>query len=284
MTPRPPWSQRQTAEDIEQFFVLRDGVPQGLLGPLIGILEEYYGDSLNGPARVAHLAVLTDRALSPNHLLHFAKGDLELLLDAVDHALHYPDLDGPVLLLGHDPAALAKAVKSFLDDARSVYTVDHRGGLTYELAWRQPPELTELVEQATSDGSRAADHLRRAWSHAFAREPKPTEACLDAVKAVEAAARPTIEPNNSKATLGKMIKVMEQKPQKWISSCPADAGSVETVAAMMRMMWKSHLRHGNPDEPLDVPVETCEMLVHTAAVLVHWFTTGRIRTVEPAEF
>ena len=52
----------------------------------------------------------------------------------------------------------------------------------------------------------------------------------------------------------------------------------------MRMIWKSHLRHGNANEPLDVSVETCEMLVHTAAVLVHWFTTGRIRTVEPAEF
>ena len=127
------------------------GIPKGLLGPLLGILEEYYGDSLEGQARVAHLALLTDRVLkSPNDLRHFARGDLELLLDAVDHALHYPDLDGPVLQLGHDPAALAKAVKSFLDDARSAYDVTEAGWPRFELAWRQPPELTELVEQATS--------------------------------------------------------------------------------------------------------------------------------------
>ena len=69
-----------------------------------------------------------------------------------------------------------------------------------------------------------------------------------------------------------MIKAVELKPQKWTTSCPADAGSVETVAAMMRMMWKAHLRHGNANDSLDVSVETCEMLVHTAAVsgsLVH---------------
>ena len=276
MTPRPPWSQRQTAEDIEQFFVLREGVPEGLLGSLLGIVDAYYGGGSNGPALVAHLARLTDRALSePDDLLYEVEDDHELLLDAVDHALRYTD---------YDHFALATAVKSFLDDARSVYDITEAGGSRFELAWRQPPEMTELVEQATSERSRAAEHLRRAWSHAFAREPKPTEACLDAVKAVEAAARPTIEPNNSKATLGTMIKAVEQKPQKWTTSCPADAGSVETVAAMMRMIWKAHLRHGNPNEPLDVSAETCEMLVHTAAVLVHWFTTGRIRTVEPAEF
>ena len=275
MTPRPPWSQRQTAESVEQFFVLREGVPDGLLGSLLGIVDAYYGDNLDGPDRVAYLARLTDRALSgPNDLLCVVEDDHVLLLDAVDHALSYPDSDS---------FALEREVKSFLDDARSVYDVTEAGWSRFELTWRQPPEITELVEQATSERSRAADHLRRAWSHACGRLPKPTEACLDAVKAVEAAARTTIEPDNGKATLGTMIKTVEQKPQKWTTSCPADAGSVETVAVMMRMIWKAHLRHGNPDEPLDVPVETCEMLVHTAAVLVHWFTTGKIRTVEPAE-
>ena len=257
--------------------MLREGVPDGLQGSLLEIVYAYYGRSPKGPTRVAHLARLTDRALhEPDNLLDVVEDDHELLLDAVDHALSYPNLD-------HDPEPLAEAVKSFLDDARSAYDVTEADWPRFELTWRQPPEITELVEQATSARSRAADHLRRAWSHAFAREPKPTEACLDAVKAVEAAARPTIEPNNDKATLGTMIKAVEQKPQKWTTSCPAGAGSVETVAAMMRMIWKAHLRHGNANEPLDVPVETCEMLVHTAAVLVHWFTTGRIRTVEPAE-
>ena len=256
---------------------MREGVPEGLLHSLLGIVVAYYDSGLKGPTRVAHLARLTDRVLSkPNDLLYAVADDHELLLDAVDHALSYPP--------DNNPDTLAQKVKSFLDDARSVYDVAEAGWPRFELTWRQPPEITELVEQATSERSRAAEHLRRAWSHAFARQPKPTDACLDAVKAVEAAARSTIEPNNGKATLGTMIKAVEQKPQKWTTSCPDDADSVETVAVMMRMIWKAHLRHGNPNKPLDVTVETCEMLVHTAAVLVHWFTTGRIRTVEPAEF
>ena len=285
MTPRPPWSQRQTAESIEQFFVLKDGVPDSLRNSLYRVFLEYFfaGDYPRS-ARIAKFERITGQALPdhPNDLKHAFWVSDDLLLDAIDHALQY---SGAEPWSGDtESARLAPTVKSYLDDARSVYTVDHRGGLTYELAWRQPPEITELVEQATSERSRAAEHLRRAWSHAFARQPKPTDACLDAVKAVEAAARSTIEPNNSKATLGTMIKAVEQKPQKWTTSCPTDAASVETVAAMMRMIWKAHLRHGNPNKPLDVTVETCEMLVHTAAVLVHWFTTGRIRTVEPAEY
>ena len=45
MTPRPPWSQRQTAESIEQFFVLREGVPEGFLHSLLGIIDIYYDRS-----------------------------------------------------------------------------------------------------------------------------------------------------------------------------------------------------------------------------------------------
>ena len=89
----------------------------------------------------------------PRDLLWEVKHDYELLLDAIDHALSYP---------GSDPGALAKAVKSCLDDSRSVYDVTEAEGSRFELTWRQPPEITELVEQATSERSRAADHLRRA--------------------------------------------------------------------------------------------------------------------------
>lgn len=94
---------------------------------------------------------------------------------------------------------------------------------------------------------------------------------------MEAAARATIEPNNQRATLGTMLRAMEAKPEKWTTSFPSDAASLETVMSMMRMIWKGHLRHGNPDEPLDVSPETCEIIIHTAAVLVHWFTSGKVR-------
>ncbi len=77
-----------------------------------------------------------------------------------------------------------------------------------------------------------------------------------------------------------MLKVVEAKPEKWTTVFESsDAGSLETVISMMQMMWKGHLRHGNPEEPIDVSTEQCEMIVHTAALLVHWFGSGRIKTV-----
>ena len=59
----------------------------------------------------------------------------------------------------------------------------------FELAYRQPPEITELVEAVTSNRDRASEHLRRAWSLAFSREADPNAACVEATKAIEAAAR-----------------------------------------------------------------------------------------------
>ena len=277
MTPSPPWSKRQTSESVEKFFVLREGVPDGLRNSLLGVFDDYFiRGGFVDVERTEHLARLIERALPQYYgeLRELVWHDRELLLDAIDHALQYP---------GPDPAEsrhLLKKVVSYLADARSVYDVVHLDGLKCELAWRQPPELTEIVASVTSDRSRASDHLRRAWSHAFARQPDPSAACIEAAKAVEAAARATIEPNNPKATLGTMLKAVEVKPEKWTTVFESsDARSLETVISMMRMIWKGHLRHGNPEEPLDVSTEQCEMIVHTAAVLVHWFGSGRIGTV-----
>ena len=277
MTPKPPWSKRQTSESIEEFFVLREGVPDGLRNSLLGVFDDYFlRRGRVNVERTEHLARLTERELPQylGSLRELVSHDSELLLDAIDHALQHPRPDP-------QPSVLLEKVLSYLDDARSVYDVVQIDGLKCELVWRQPPELTEIVAKVTSDRSRASDHLRRAWSHAFARPPDPSAACIEATKAVEAAARATIEPNNPKATLGTMLKVVEAKPEKWTTAFKSsDVGSLETVISMMRMTWmRGHLRHGNPEEPIDVSTEQCEMIVHTAALLVHWFSSGRIKTV-----
>ena len=277
MTPRPPWSKRQTSESIEEFFVLREGVPDGLRNSLLGVFDDYFlRRGLVDVERTEHLARLTERQLPQyvGSLRELVSHDSELLLDAIDHALQYPGADEQASL------SLLKKTMSYFDDVRSVYDVVQIDGLKCELARRQPPELTEIVAKVTSDRSRASEHLRRAWSHAFARQPDPSAACIEAAKAVEAAALATIEPNNPKATLGTMLKVVETKPEKWTTVFESsDAGSLETVISMMWMIWKGHLRHGNPEEPIDVSTEQCEMIVHTAALLVHWFSSGRIKTV-----
>ena len=276
VTPRPPLSKRQTQESIEEFFVLREGVPDGLRNSLLGVFDDYFiRRGRVDVERTEHLARLTKRELPQyaGSLRELVSDDPDLLLDAIDHALQFPRPDP-------DPYGLLERVMSYLDDAGSALRVVQLDGSKCELALRQPPELTEIVAKVTSDRSRASDHLRRAWSHAFARQPDPSAACIEAAKAVEAAALATIEPNNRRATLGTMLKAMEAKPEKWTTVFESsDAGSLETVISMMRMIWKGHLRHGNPKEPIDVSTEQCEMIVHTAALLVQWFGSGRISTV-----
>ena len=61
-----------------------------------------------------------------------------------------------------------------------------------------------------------------------------------------------------------MIAAMEAKPTKWATYLTSpDLDGVGTVIGMMKAVWKGHLRHGNPNEPLDVPSERCEMIVHS---------------------
>ena len=275
MAPRPPWSIRKNHKSVDEFYVLREGIPDGLMNSLMDFLADHYTDGYNVRIeRTEHLARIIGRPLPRDrgHLLTAFMRDEDLLLDAIDHVLAYPDFSI------QNPWDAARVVAFYLDDARSVYDVFQVSDQEYKIDYRQPPEITELVEEVTSDRSRAAEHLRRSWTLAFSREADPNAACVEATKAIEAAARDTIEPNNSRATLGTMIAAMEAKPTKWNTDLTSpDLDGVGTVIGMMKAVWKGHLRHGNPNEPLDVPAERCEMIVHSAALLVHWFSSGRVR-------
>ena len=233
--------------------------------------------------------------------------DNELLLDAVDHARQYP-WKGRSSSDAYNPKSTALELKSYLDDARSVYDVipisnrdydspaqgnEHElaipvmgvqtmmppmGDYYYQLGYRQPQEISKLAEDATSDRSRASEHLRSAWSSAFSRKANMNAACFAAVKAIEAAARDTIEPKKSKPTLGTMISAMKDKRTKWQTDLGSpDSEDITMIISMMNMVWKGHSRHSNPDELIDVPPERCEMIVHSAALLVHWFSSGKVR-------
>ena len=273
---KPPWSMRQNPELAEQFFVLREGIPDGLMNSLISVLDEYYtnfGHHANRE-RTEHLARIIGRDLPYERvtLLETFSDDHELLLDALDHLLTVSIKDA------NYKHRVAHKVKQYFSDARSIYDIRHVAGDEYEIQHRQPPELTSLVENTVNANTRASEHLRRAWSHAFSRDRSPNEACFEATKAIEAVAGSIILPNNPKPTLGKMVSAMEDKASNWTTDFEsAEIHDVDTVIAMMKMVWKGHLRHGNPSEPLDVSPERADMIMHLAVLLVHWFSSGRIR-------
>ena len=260
---------------MEDYYTLREGVPEGLANSLLDFLSNHFTDgNYARTERVEHLARIAGRSLSAKRydLLRELFIDEELLFDAIDHALAYPDFS-----IQH-PVEAAREMKTYLDEARHIYDVVQLSRNQYELAYRQPPELIAVVEEVTSDRSRASEHLRRAWSLGFSRDSDPNNACIEAAKAVEAAAKETITPNDQLATLGRMVGEMKANPEKWLTDLGSPGSDdLMTVVGMMKMMWEGQLRHGNPDEPLDVSAEQCQMIVHTAAILVHWFQSGRVR-------
>ena len=271
---KPPFSVRSDPRRLEQFFVLREGVPEGLLPSLVGWTAGQYtkrwdGLRLGDRESISRLERVLERTLpyDADGLISAFHGDPELLLDAIDNALA-ADVDG----------RQAVELETFLQEARSVYTVGLDGNGAYELQDRQPPELTEVAQAATSGSSSAAHHLRQAWSNAFGREPDATAACDESVRAIEAAAKPVVTPKDQQATLGKMIKAMRDAPHKWTTDSNA-SGDIGAVIAMMGLVWTGFRRHGDPSQPAAASVETAQMLVQSAALLVHWFRAGHIRRV-----
>ena len=120
-------------------------------------------------------------------------------------------------------------------------------GDLWHLEKRVGPTVEEAARREMAGQSNAATHLRSAWHHAYKRNPDPSKAYSDAIKAVEAAARPVVSPKDRLATLGKMIGVMKATPQKWgtVIGAPDDA---DTVRMMMNTIWKGQTdRHGTPD-------------------------------------
>lgn len=146
------------------------------------------------------------------------------------------------------------------------------------------PCLQRRVESTTeaaariefSAESRAARHLSIAWDKVYGRTPDASAAYREAVRGVEAAARPIVTPDDSLATLGKMIRALEDKPSKW----SAEIGSIEAFTQMLRQLWTSQLdRHGTDDEsvPLSVSPAQAEAAVHLAMTLVHWLRSSTVR-------
>lgn len=276
---RPPFSKRKSDQSIKDFFVLRKGVPEGLLSSLVPFVNGLMYDSdvfgASVPKRELHAAFarmndiyLPESAFDAGRMFQQHR---DVLLDAVDFVLGTAVTNDT-----YSGPHLVAQLESELIEARSAYTIGKDGDGRYELQERQPAELTSLVESATAATDRAAEHLRRAWSKAFARKPDPNGACVEAVAAIEASAKPTISPKNASATLGTMIADLKNKPSKWTTDSEADE-DVEKIIAMMEMVWKGHYRHGDETKPIQVSATGAEMIVQQASLLVHWFRAGRIR-------
>jgi hypothetical protein len=203
-----------------------------------------------------------------NDLLERSIKDPQVGLNVLDWLLHFMHPHG---------ARHADELESILHRGRSKWCVSAGRDSLEERVAR---EVAERAAQLTTSGTRPGRHLREAWHSVYGRNPNPSFAHSQAVKAVEAAAIPLACPNDATATLGKIIGIMKATGDRWkLALQPTTGDAVNHVVSMMQLLWKSQYdRHGTPDPsaPLSVGREEAEAAVHLALTLTHWFESGAV--------
>lgn len=274
---------------------LREGVPDGLAGPLRAWVERV---STWVPEQVVErIGVQLDIDLNDfwsNGTLYERLASVPLndrLLDVADAVLHSlatfaATYAGKGRKLNEDQARreVRRSLQHLLDDARSVHEVkDDCTGLERRI----DPVATEMFDaaveaaQAKLDAGSAASQLREASDAVRAMRPDTKKAYRMAVTAVESAAHAIIEPNNSRATLGTMLRTLEANPAAFeveIAGKDRNKGSIVPVIGMMRMLWDGQTsRHGSKQPAREETRQEAEMAVQLACVLVLWFSADMVR-------
>ncbi|WP_234342692.1 hypothetical protein [Streptomyces sp. NRRL B-3648] len=274
---RPPFSVR-TGHNEPFDYAPYDGVPRHLVGALQAWVAQHFspGDDYAVEACL-RLRMAPLPGLSPYDALVGADG--MDLLDIVDLILGWeqPDDGEPIGLGGDFEGRLAR----ILNAAGSAYRVNDAGNGLEE---RVVPIVRDAVSQTIDDASTAtdkgsaADHLALSWQAAYGLRPDPVRAYSEAIKAVESAAHAVVEPNNSKATLGTMLRVLRDASHRFTTSL--GTGSTMPVEVMMRALWEGQTsRHGGQGGTVPETLEAARAGVHAAATLVQWFTSGAVTRV-----
>lgn len=261
---------------------LYEGVPPHLESALRGWLEDSTDEAL--------LARTVARLRLKVH--HISRSYSEMspgeLLDAIDFVLHagiQPQYSF------NKPKKLLATLAELLADGGSAYQINARGtGLELRVEPTVSDSVREVVRSAAE--SPASEHLAAAWEAVYGLHPNPPRAYSEAIKAVEAAAQPVIEPDNpTRATLGTMLRAPRNRgnAEKWSGgqweatlAGPEGGTDLSAVWTMCRMLWKGQTsRHGSGQSTRYETRAEAEAAVHLAVLLVSWFTTGKIRRTDP---
>lgn len=296
-----PFSKRRAEKDERAAFLEpRDGVPDYLNPSLRGWLDvalrlktgghkEYVSriDPSQAEALVSNLERTVEHRFPQgsgasetlDNVLNDAETDADLCLDLVDALL--PLFDGGARHF------LSLKLQDILDEAGSLFTVSSSEA-SIGLEERVGEAMRDVAHNAMEGEARPAEHLRNAWTAAFARgnQERASEAYRGAVRAIESALRPIASPNNDRATLGTMIRDIKQAPQNFSMRLDGLAGdsAVTAFAEHLNQLWKGQLdRHGTDDEatPISVTPEQAKDAVVFAVSIVQVLQTGGFSRREP---
>jgi hypothetical protein len=239
-----------------------DGVPPHLVQPFVNWIQKFFQDSYNtiNNSMLRYIGLINKVVIAPNgderdllnQILNQCTQDEEFCLDIMDSILNFGRTD---------PGAV--------DELELVLAL---GGSN----WRVAPDRNALVQRLdeTAVGQSSAE-LAEAWRNAYGRNPNPSDAWDHAIKAVETVLIPIVCPTKNKPTLADVAGCLKAQPDQWKLQLEANGtiGAVETMEAMLRLIWPNPDRHGGAGRRTPTPEES-QAVVQLAVALVQWGRTG----------
>lgn len=277
--PEPSFSVRIGARPEQD---LCEGVPDWLLEPLLDWLEkELYPWPARWVAIRQRLSLLdsADPVLAVRRELEERARESESgrwdILDAIDLVcqsdtdgdLAIPDANGevPIAILNNLLVAGGSAYRC--RKGRLERRIDDATAIAYE----------HVVATANDEASML---LRRAWRATYGRDPEPSRAYGDAVRAVEAVACPLLLPNDPKPTLGRVIARLRDRPDEWylVLAGEQEAAGIEPFRVMLKLLWTAHRsRHAGGPDTRDQLLAEAEAALALAITCVQWVTSGFVK-------
>jgi len=207
--------------------------------------------------------------------------------------LHLVDFTLRALGSGPDEQSVERRrmLSSYFEAAHSIWRVavldtDENGRGCYGLRREVSPTADSAAYLAASGPRRrAGEHLRLAWTKLYGLHPDPSGSYWHAVKAIEAAGKSTLAPDDDDATLGKLMGNLRMGRSNFRVRLDGDEhnDSRDTLHHLMGMVWRSEFdRHGtdDPEVPLGVSGADAEAATFAAITLVQYFQAGHIWRVK----
>lgn len=255
-----------------------EGVPPHLAEPLHSWLRDTWFDDIYGSIRDPRLlrAIAIKLELPIRHNSSDTNvldqmlaqcADEDFCLDFIDATLQFLDFAqtrvsdlSVALTVGGSVWALAPDNKS--------------------LSERLDATARTQIADALSASDKASAELAEAWSKAFGRDPDASDAWDHSIKAVEEALRPVILPNDSGATLGKILGQLRGQPHLYSIHLADNAltGALDAMTMfenMLHFIWPNADRHGGGGPKPSLA--QAQAVAQLAVTIVQWARAGIIK-------
>ncbi len=261
---------------------LYEGVPSHLTAVLWDWLRSYIVSGGNFQAttirRVALMARISIRvggsSIDVYHDLQEAcVSDGHRFLNAVDAIL----TDAiPTIAGQRKPAANVDTLRQYLSLANSTWTVSPDNSC---LTRRVEPAAEVAAAEAMRPTDVASEELAEAWRKTYSREPDASDAWDHSIKAVEHIYKPIVSPKNVKATLGTIIRDIENSTHlfQFVLKKP-DGTELDQFLSTLKMLWPNPDRHGS-GQTAPVSLVEAQAAVHLAVTVVQWGRTNSLTKI-----